>query len=377
LRANKRGDNLYHAYNILHLDPKLASISRLYEMLEGQVAILSSGMLSGEESLALLESMRHSKLYRTDQHSYILYPDRDLPGFLEKNCITAAQVNGLALILELVKAQDQTLITRDENGDYHFSGRIRNVKDVKRSLDVLKRQPQYAELVKDETAQIESLFEDVFNHDEFTGRSGTFFAYEGLGSIYWHMVSKLVLAVQETIGRTRNEPSLRGLMEKYADLCKGQSVNKTPAVYGTFPTDPYSHTPKSRGARQPGMTGMVKEEILIRQVELGFSIENGNLVFDLFLLDRKELLANPGVFSYWGIDGQQKQMELQAGSIAYTICQVPVILQASNETYIKVYLNDGSNQRIEGHVLDPVNSRHVFQRDGIVHRLVVSFPPEK
>ena len=64
LRANKRSDNLYHAYNILHLGDKHASISHLYEMLEGQVAILSSGLLSGEESLALLESLRHSQLYR-------------------------------------------------------------------------------------------------------------------------------------------------------------------------------------------------------------------------------------------------------------------------------------------------------------------------
>ena len=56
------------------LDNGTASISHLYEMLEGQVAILSSGMLSGEESLSLLESLRHSQLYRADQHSYILYP---------------------------------------------------------------------------------------------------------------------------------------------------------------------------------------------------------------------------------------------------------------------------------------------------------------
>ena len=374
LRANKRSDALYHAYNILHLDPKVASISHLYEMLEGQVAILSSGMLSGEESLALLESMRRSKLYRADQHSYILYPDRDLPGFLEKNSITAARVSGLALVLELARAQDQTLITRDENGNYHFNGHIRNLKDVRRSLEALKRKPQYAELVKAEAAQIEALFEELFNHDEFTGRSGTFFAYEGLGSIYWHMVSKLTLAVQETIRRTRSEPSIGGLLERYADLGKGQSFNKTPAVYGAFPTDPYSHTPKGRGARQPGMTGMVKEEILIRQAELGFSIENGNLVFDFLLLDRKEFLADARVFSYWSIDEQQ-QMELQAGSMAYSICQIPVILQASNETCIQVHLTDGSAQQIEGHVLDPANSRHIFQRDGVVHHLNVSLIP--
>ncbi len=359
----------------LHLDPEVASIGHLYEMLEGQVAILSSGMLSGEESLALLESMRHSKLYRADQHSYILYPDRDLPGFLEKNCIPSNRVRSLALVLELVKAQDQTLITRDENGNFHFSGHIRNMKDVRRSLEALGREPRYAELVKAETGLIEVLFEETFNHDEFTGRSGTFFAYEGLGSIYWHMVSKLMLAVQETILRTRGESSTRGLQELYADLCKGQSFNKTPAVYGAFPTDPYSHTPKGRGARQPGMTGMVKEEILIRQVELGYSIDGGNLVFDFLLLDRDEFLTDPKVFSYWSVDGQQGQMELQAGSIAYTICQVPVILLASNETCIKVFFTDGNTRQIEGHVLDAVNSRHIFQRDGVVHHLIVCLIP--
>ncbi len=89
LRANKRSDNLYHAYNILHLNGTRSSISHLYEMLEGQVAILSSGLLSGEESLSLLHSLRSSSLYEADQHSYILYPDRNLPGFMEKNCLNS------------------------------------------------------------------------------------------------------------------------------------------------------------------------------------------------------------------------------------------------------------------------------------------------
>jgi hypothetical protein len=372
LRANKRSDNLYHAYNILHLDNKLASISHLYEMLEGQVAILSSGFLTGEESLSLLESLRNSQLYRPDQHTYILYPDRELPGFLEKNCITSAQVSDLALVSALVKAQDKTLITRDIDGNYHFSGHIRNIKDVARALDALKNQPRYAELVKAEAVKIEALFEDLFRHNEFTGRSGTFFAYEGLGSVYWHMVSKLLLAVQETIIRTRSEISTGALLEKYADIRKGLSFNKTPDVYGAFPSDPYSHTPKGQGAKQPGMTGLVKEEILSRQVELGFTIDNGHLVFDFLLLDRNEFLADPSVFSYWSINGQQQQIELKTGSIAYSICQVPIILQASNETIIQVYLTDGSIQHIEGHALDSSNSRHIFQRDGTIHHLIIT-----
>ena len=166
--------------------------------------------------------------------------------------------------------------------------------------------------------------------------------------------------------------SVGALIEKYADIRKGQCFNKTPELYGAFPTDPYSHTPKGKGAKQPGMTGMVKEEILARQAELGLSIESGNLAFNFLLLNRHEFLATSSVFSYWSVDGQPKQIELNAGSLAYSICQVPIILQASNERCITIRLADGSMQRIEGYELDFSNSRHILQRDGKVHHLVVS-----
>jgi hypothetical protein len=370
LRANKRSDNLYHAYNILHIDHWQASVGHLYEMLEGQVAMLSSGLLTGAESLALLDSMKHSPLYRADQHSYILYPDRKLPGFVEKNSLAPEQVNGLALVSELVKANDKSLIVQDEEGNYHFAGHLRNAKDVTHALNTLSN--RYAELVQRDTENIKVLFEETFHHNEFTGRSGTFFAYEGLGSIYWHMVSKLLLAVQETILRTRDDSTTAALMEKYIDIRKGLSFNKTPDVYGAFPTDPYSHTPRGQGAKQPGMTGMVKEEILTRQMELGFSIENGNIKFDFLLLDKQEFLAARTTYTYWNVDGKQEQIECPAGSIMYSICQVPVILQASDRPSITVHRADGSVQEINGYILDGENSRHIFQRDGIVNHLTVS-----
>ena len=159
-----------------------------------------------------------------------------------------------------------------------------------RSLDALRDNPKYTEQVKSDSPNLEKLFEETFHHAQFTGRSGTFFAYEGLGGIYWHMVSKLLLAVQETIMRTRNEPSTPSLIENYLDIRKGLSFNKTPENYRAFPTDPYSHTPKGQGAKQPGMTGMVKEEILTRQQELGLPMADGKLSFDHLLLDRKEFL---------------------------------------------------------------------------------------
>ena len=116
LRANRRSDQLYHTYNILHLGENSAAISHLQEMLEGQVAILSSKLLSGDESLALLQSLRNSALYRADQNSYILYPDKTLPGFLSKNTLTVDQVAGLRLPGILADARINTLFVRDVDG---------------------------------------------------------------------------------------------------------------------------------------------------------------------------------------------------------------------------------------------------------------------
>jgi hypothetical protein len=379
LQANRRQDGLYHAYNILHLTPDRARISPLYEMLEGQVSILSSGMLSGEESLTLLRSLRNSALYQPEQHSYILYPDRNLPGFLEKNRLAEEHVRDIPLFKALIESGDTTLITKDVNGLVHFSGQLRNFRDVTAALAALaaiKEQPRFAQGVEADFEKIKALFEATFHHDEFTGRSGTFFAYEGLGSVYWHMVSKLLLAVQETTLQNRHAPAAQALLGCYSDIRQGLCFNKSPDAYGAFPTDPYSHTPKGQGAKQPGMTGSVKEIILTRQVELGSFVENGRLVFDGFLLDRDELLSASTVFTYLDVNGARKEMALKAGSLAYSICQTPVILETGKWAGITVALADGTLQPVEGNTLDSINSRHIFLRDGVVRHITVSLPSD-
>ena len=371
LRANCREDNLYHAYNILELSEGSASVGHLYEMLEGQVAILSSGLLSAEESLALLQSLRHSRMYRDDQHAYILYPDKHLTGFLEKNRIPGKKIQGLRLPELLSAKKDKRLLIKDENGDYHFSGTIHNERDVRLALSFLGQKPEFAHLVEKERSHIIELFETVFKHSKFTGRSGTFFAYEGLGSIYWHMVSKLLLAVQETILRFQHDPVAPALIECYHAIRSGLSFNKTPAEYGAFPSDPYSHTPKEGGAKQPGMTGLVKEEILARQAELGLTVEDGCLIFNPLLIDRAEFLTEPAVFSFLDHTGQEQALALTPGSLAYTCCQTPIILQLGDQAAIKIDYDDGSDQMTSDYRLDRVNSQHIFQRDGKVRIITV------
>jgi len=148
-------------------------------MLEGQVSILSSGILSDEEALTLLESLRQSPLYIESQNSYILYPEKKLPAFLQKNRITSKQLSDLRLPTTLDKAKDKSLFVKDRTGIYHFSGGIHNDRDVRRVLERLQQYPALKDIVEEEGEKIIDLFESVFHHSEFTGRSSTFFSYEG------------------------------------------------------------------------------------------------------------------------------------------------------------------------------------------------------
>ncbi|MDH4053451.1 MAG: hypothetical protein OEU93_17935, partial [Rubrivivax sp.] len=60
-----------------------------------------------------------------------------------------------------------------------------------------------------------------------------------------------------------------------------------------------SHTPGEGGARQPGMTGQVKEEILTRWGELGLRVRDGRVRFDPVLLDESELPAGSALKFTW------------------------------------------------------------------------------
>jgi hypothetical protein len=119
------------------------------------------------------------------------------------------------------------------------------------------------------------------------------------------------------------------------------------------------------------MTGMVKEEILTRMAEVGLLIEDGKLTFDTVLVRAQDLLAAPSVFRYFDVDGEEQQLHLPIGSVAYTFCQVPIVLKASHETQIIVNLAGTSAHVIKGNVLDADLSKHLFLRDGAVRQVTV------
>jgi hypothetical protein len=220
------------------------------------------------------------------------------------------------------------------------------------------------------------IFEKVFNHKSFTGRSGTFFSYEGLGSIYWHMVSKLHLAVQEcclrAIAENAGASVIDRLLEHYYEIEAGIGVHKSPELYGAFPTDPYSHTPQHRGAQQPGMTGQVKEDILVRFGELGVFVKAGKLSFNPCLLRESEFLSETQSFEYVNVWGRKTQLALHAGTLCFTCCQIPVVYRIQDKPGVEVVMADGKSRVFNSLELDEESSRHIFRRNGVVEKIWVS-----
>jgi hypothetical protein len=381
IQANQRKDKLFHAYNLMSVHGDAILISYLPEMLEGQVAVLSSGFLSAKQSLEILDAMRNSALYRPDQQSYILYPNKELPKFLEKNVIPSQVVENSVLLSELIRVGNQKIINQDVKGNYHFNGDFHNADDVKQALIQLGNLPEYKGLVANETADILQIFEDVFNHKAFTGRSGTFYGYEGLGSIYWHMVSKLHLAVQEVCLKAIENKSIKeeieALISHYEEIGEGIGIHKTPQVYGAFPTDPYSHTPFHRGAQQPGMTGQVKEDILVRIAEFGVKMENGKLQFKPNLLHKNQFLSNENEVVFIGLDGSKNSISLEKNSLAFTFCQVPIIYKIASKDELKIVYKNGLEQVNHSLELDENQSENVFQRTGKIKQIQLSITESK
>lgn len=291
LQRCRRADGLFDSYNLVEFTPGRAELSPLYPMLEGQVALLSCGLLGPAEAVVLLDTMFASPLYAADRRSFLLYPDRALPGFLDRNRLDGEAL-ALPLVQRLLAEQREDLLQRQSDGTVRFAPTLSNRADLEAAGQDLG----------DALQPLAEAYDRVLRHREFTGRSGTMFAYEGLGCIYWHMVAKLLLAVQEQVfdAFDQGAPELPLLCAHYRRVRDGLGYRKSAAEYGAFPADPYSHTAAEGGAQQPGMTGQVKEEILARWGELGLRRQRGCIHFDPVLLDEAELPPGGELRFTWG-----------------------------------------------------------------------------
>lgn len=372
IATNRRQDGLYHAYNLLSHNDDAAEVETLYSMLEGQVAALSSGAIPAAEAADVLDTLFESPLYRADQNTFILYPDRDLPSFLEKNQIPNGKAEGIPLIREMLSRGDGTLIAIDPEGTARFDPSLKNAEALSHALDALGS-AYSTDLIDRSRDSLLALYEKVFNHQAFTGRSGGMFGFEGLGSVYWHMVSKLLLAAQErffaALEAGDSATDAKRLGDHYYRIRSGIGFNKTPSEYGAFPTDPYSHTPGHAGAQQPGMTGQVKEEMITRFGELGIRVAGGAVTFNPSLLRTREFVDEACAFEYLSVSGDWLEVDVPKGGLAFSWCQVPFVYALGDEPSLSVTWAEGRTENLANLTMPPRVARHLFSRDEAISQV--------
>ena len=146
------------------------------------------------------------------------------------------------------------------------------------------------------------------------------YAYEGIGAVYWHMVAKLLLTLQESILEAPPETddgALGDLIRLYDRVREGLGFDKTAVEYGAFPTDPYSHTPSARRspatghdrAGQRGVAGPLGRTRTGRLAGL-------HSFFSPILFSHHEIRTEPGGLAYLDVAGRSLDLEVPYGSAA-------------------------------------------------------------
>ena len=368
LRLNKRSDGFWNAYNILDIrhGESAMGINDLPLMLEGQVAILTSGMLKPEEALHLLEALPESDLKSARHPTYLLYPDRDLPRFLEGNRVSQEQLETVPALVEMVKAGDFRVLEKNPGEGFRFESAMTNGYELAEMIETV------GGFSEEDRTKLDALYESVFHHQSFTGRSGSMFSYEGLGCIYWHMISKLMLAAQEValqaIEDGVEDEMITRFLGAYFSVQHGLGFRQTPEQFGAFPAEPYSHSSSHAGAQQPGLTGQVKEGILCRLGELGVDFKDGCLSFEPRMLRAAE---------FRGLPGGPEHEALPEGMISFTYAQTPIryrrVHDLTNVSAV-VYLSDGSQLTAPEGRLDRETTLEIVSQSGAVSRIDVQLP---
>ena len=351
-------------------------IQRLSIMLEGQVAALDAQVLRPDEAASLVNSMYASPLYREDQKTFLLYPDKTLSDFEARNCVSAASAMHIGAVRQWIESNDTRIMAADLTGTLHFNADLKNAEVLDDRLNELEPEPDWTPISDADRVALLDLYERTFNHSAFTGRSASMYGYEGLGCVYWHMVAKLLVAVQESHHRAVAEGSgdVGAVADAYRRVRDGFGFNKTPAEYGAFPIDAYSHTPGHSGAQQPGMTGQVKEQVLTRFGELGVRVRSGCLCFEPALLEKRELLSSPVDWSFTDATGRVRTVRIEARGLGFTLAGVPVVYRTTDDgstEQVRVVRTHGPPAQFDGLQIDPAHTREVLSRAGAIERIEV------
>lgn len=321
ISRNRSG--LFATYNLLRPD---FSVEPMQPMLEGQSAAIGAGLTDDGSIQALLAQM--DSVLGSERHgAHYLYPRHMTVPFFQKNSFAAP--------LEA----DGTIVSRDENGTLHFGTAMTTQKALTSALETSAYNTEQRQFLLER-------YESLFGHRRFTGRSQVMYKYEGIGCIYWHQNAKLALAILELAILNRHDISrAQTVLDVYRHVTGNFLYRKDSAACQAIPIEPYSHSSFDGKSQQPGMTGQVKESVLMRRGELGIFVENGCLLFDPRFVQPDEFDCK--------------------GCLSFTVCGVPVRYMPGDKKdgYLEIHYTGGETEHVQGYVLPESISRAVFYRE--------------
>ena len=106
--------------------------------------------------------------------------------------------------------------------------------------------------------------------------------------------------------------------------------------------------------------------------ELGLRVNEGLISFDFSMIRPSEFIEAPKPFKYVNLDHEITFIDLEPNSLAFTVCQVPIIYKIAEETSITVTNQDGSEIRYENNILDNKVSTSIFNRTNEIYKIEVN-----
>ena len=118
------------------------------------------------------------------------------------------------------------------------------------------------------------------------------------------------------------------------------------------------------------MTGQVKEDIITRFRELGVRVDHGEVTFEPVILRLREFITNTETWRFSA--GREEQLlQLEEGSLAFTLCGVPVVYRLSCDAQITVFADDSRPEVIHGSKLSTAWSQSLFERENRISKIIV------
>jgi rRNA maturation protein Rpf1 len=71
------------------------------------------------------------------------------------------------------------------------------------------------------------------------------------------------------------------------------------------------------------------------------------------------------------VNYKDKSIELQAKSLCFTYCQIPIIYKISNQKSIEIIYNNTTSLKFDVLIMDNKTSKQVFKRTNEINQIVV------